>query len=205
MKYKVIGWTYYENEEFEPVYCSEAGMEAIIDDIREHGYEFSGRNHQGHDSGAPVLNDGKKRCFTQRAFGRLMARAHGDYSYYGYCSYDFAYWDMNERKMAENDDRDLYFKSDIEGLVEDNLQEELVFESTKEQMKRVMDTGELTFPYKHSLRYLDKGDTLILKCEGEEKCFLVEKYKRDEHYNDIHDPKEIPKITVTVMLKKKEI
>jgi hypothetical protein len=60
VKYKVIGWTYYENEEFEPVYCSEAGMEAIIDDIREHGYEFSGCNHQGHDSGAPVLNDGKK-------------------------------------------------------------------------------------------------------------------------------------------------
>jgi hypothetical protein len=85
------------------------------------------------------------------------------------------------------------------------LQEELVFESTKEQMKRVMDTGELTFPYKHSLRYLDKGDTLILKCEGEEKCFLVEEYKRDEHYNNIHDPKEIPKITVTVRLKEKEI
>lgn len=201
MKLKVIGWTFYDNEEFESVYCSEAGMEAIIDDIKEHGYEFSGKNHQGSDCGAPVLNDGKKRCFTQRAFGRLMARAHGDYSYYGYCSYDFAYWSLDERKMAEDDDRDLYFKSDIEGLVEENLAEVLVFNATKDQMKMATNEGKLVFPHRNSLRYLDVGDTLILKCEDEEKRFLVEEYKRDEHYYNVQDPKGVPEITVSVTLK----
>ncbi len=201
MKYKVIGWTFYDNEEFESVYCSEAGMEAIIDDIREHGYEFSGENHQGSDCGAPVLNDGKMRHFTQRAFGRLMARAHGDYSYYGYCSYDFAYWSLDERKMAEDDDRDLYFKSDIEGLVEENLCEELVFNATKDQMKMATNTGKLVFSHRDSLRYLDVGDTLLLKCDDEKRRFLVEEYKRDEHYYNIQDPKGVPEITVTVILK----
>lgn len=42
MKYKVIGWNYYENEDIEDGDYSDAAYHAIIDDVRANGYCFSG-------------------------------------------------------------------------------------------------------------------------------------------------------------------
>ena len=77
MEYKVIGWTEYDNDLIEDGENDDAAVEAIVADIREHGYRFSGYAHQEFLCGAPVLNDEKKRVFSQRNFGALMAVAHG--------------------------------------------------------------------------------------------------------------------------------
>ena len=77
MSYTVIGWTEYDNDLIETGENDDAAVEAILADIREYGYCFSGYAHQEFLCGAPVLSDHKKRLFTQRNFGALMAVAHG--------------------------------------------------------------------------------------------------------------------------------
>ena len=78
MKYKVIGWTYYDNEEI----LSQRGTigfaerNAIIDEIRKHKYLFTGYDHQEGYNTVPILNDGRARLFSQRGFGGLMAEAY---------------------------------------------------------------------------------------------------------------------------------
>ena len=79
MKYKVIGWTYYDDNEI--LYSGNtigfAERNAIIDEIRKHRYLFSGWHHQESWEGVvPVLNDGKKRCYSQRGWGGVMAKTY---------------------------------------------------------------------------------------------------------------------------------
>ena len=69
MKYKVIGWTYYDNSEIlsSGNTIGFAERNAIIDEIRKHKYLFSGWQHQENwDGVVPILNDGKKRCSGDR-------------------------------------------------------------------------------------------------------------------------------------------
>ena len=94
MKYKVIGWTYYEDynipESSKTIGFSERN--AIIDEIKKHKYLFSGYDHQeSFDNCVPILNDGKKRIFSQRGWGGVMAEAYGymnDYDYVNFTFYD---------------------------------------------------------------------------------------------------------------------
>ena len=96
MKYKVIGWTYYENYEIldSNKTIGFAERNAIIDEIRKHKYLFSGWHHQeSWDGVVPILNDGRKRCFSQRGWGGVMAEAYGemgDFDYARYAFYDHA-------------------------------------------------------------------------------------------------------------------
>lgn len=46
MKYKVIGWTFSDNYDIESVPLTFAARHAIVDDIRENNYLFSGLDHQ---------------------------------------------------------------------------------------------------------------------------------------------------------------
>ena len=92
MKYKVIGWTYYDNSDIltsnDPIGFAERS--AIIDEIRKHGYLFSGWHHQESWRGVvPILNDGKKRCFSQRGWGGIMAEAYGYTEDYDYAVFSF--------------------------------------------------------------------------------------------------------------------
>ena len=75
MKYKVIGWTFSDNHNIEDAPLSFAARHAIVDEIKAHGYLFSGEDHQDALYGCPVLNDGKKRACSQRGFAGIMAEA----------------------------------------------------------------------------------------------------------------------------------
>lgn len=79
MKYKVIGWTNYDNEKY-PCFDGSndeyaAAYSAVVDEIREKGYRFSGDYHQWGESGSPVLNDGTLFILSMRGWGALMSEA----------------------------------------------------------------------------------------------------------------------------------
>lgn len=89
MKLKVIGWTYYDDPNYEYFETTWATHNAVLQDVINNGYEFTGYHHQEYDYCCPVLNNGKKIIFSQRGFGGLMAKAHGfnktyDYSIFAY-------------------------------------------------------------------------------------------------------------------------
>ena len=89
MKYRVVGWTAYDDPNVKKAQCTEAAMQAIMRDIRENNYKFSGWDHQEMSLGAPVLNDGCMRVFSQRGFGHVMAWAHGNFDHMAYVEYAF--------------------------------------------------------------------------------------------------------------------
>lgn len=76
MNYKVIGWTYYNDEHY-PLHgeASESAYRAIVAEVRKKGYRFGGDSHLFRRGCTPVLNDGTRVCFSQRAWGALMAEA----------------------------------------------------------------------------------------------------------------------------------
>lgn len=87
MKLRVVGWV-YPFYTFERGEASWAVRNAIIDEIRKRGYDFSGRSHQDYCC-TPVLNNGKKYLFSARGWGDLMAEAHGYTGSMDYTKYDF--------------------------------------------------------------------------------------------------------------------
>lgn len=202
MKYKVIGYTSYDNEEIKPEYCNYSAIEAIIEDLRVNDYLFSGENHEYFSHCAPVLNDGKKRLFSPRSFGRLMANAKGECGYYGHCGYDFTIFEENELRLPEKE-RWLDTKRDLESLIELDLQEEFTLLVDKDQLDKARDEGTISFPQRDELRFMDKGDSLTLVCEDEKEVFLIEAYDKDDYYEDFCDPYSKPETTVTVTLKRK--
>ena len=101
MKYKVIGWTYGDDYEF-PTSQEQIGFaerNAIIDEIKKHKYLFSGWHHQeSWENCVPILNDGKKREFSQRGWGGVMAEAYDNFDDYGYSIYTF-YQSIDEKYL----------------------------------------------------------------------------------------------------------
>ena len=91
MKYRVVGWTDYESDEVPETHgcIGFAERNAIIDEIRKNGYLFSGWEHQESWDCVPILNDGKKRTFSQRGWGGLMAEAYGHLGSYDYAAFTF--------------------------------------------------------------------------------------------------------------------
>ena len=92
MKYKVIGWTYYEDDTVLSYDGDDsfAQRNAIIDEIRKHKYRFSGWHHQeSWENCVPILNDGRKRLFSQRGWGGIMAEAYGQLGDYDYATFTF--------------------------------------------------------------------------------------------------------------------
>ena len=89
MKYKVIGWTDYENCELESESPSWAAIHAIMDEIKEKGFIITGYDHQESYNCVPVLNDGIKRTMSQRGWGRLMADVLGYRGMYDYSLFTY--------------------------------------------------------------------------------------------------------------------
>ena len=98
MKYKVIGWTSFENNDIPEGVPTIATDNAIVDGIKANGYCFTGCEHQNQPTGTPVLNDGKKYTYGERAWGQMMAQAHDDDDYVVYCLCRF-FW-RNKRSYA---------------------------------------------------------------------------------------------------------
>jgi hypothetical protein len=191
MKYRVIGWTHYDDVGFEDESCSESALQAIIEDIRKNGYLFSGYDHQETFDCAPVLNDGKRRCFSQRGFGGVMAKAHGDYSRMGYSAYAFDWYTGD----GKDDDR-VFPKNDINFATfvpETDLNEELSTVVTQDEFDRAKN-GSLTILDRDELKFIDAGDTLTLKCADQTASYLVKGFERRK---DISHEMEIEIMTLS--------
>ncbi len=158
MKYRVVGWTNYDDPSVGDGPATEAACNAIIDEIKRCDYLFTGWHHQESLYGAPVLNDGLRRCFSQRGFGAVMAEAQGLTGLFSYSTYAFL-WDNNETnyRLPNTGFHPSTFRP------ETDLNEEFTIPFT-EDLRFDADTGILRLPNDPALRYIDKGDTLrILK------------------------------------------
>ena len=169
MKYKVVGWTYFEDEDYPEEECSEACALAIIDDIREHGYEFTGYGHQNYLDGTPVLSDGKRRCFTERGWGRIMARAHGMMGVYDYSRYAFSMC------MSYKDEKTPLYRefSESDILKPEEMNEVYTVSVSENEFQRAAREKCLDVYENDYLRYIDIGDTVILECDGKSREYKV--------------------------------
>lgn len=161
MKLKVVGWTYYDD-------CLEEGSNgwaarsAIIDEIKKHGYMFSGWAHQKCDCCTPVLNDGKMYCYSQRGWGDLMAEAHGYTGRMDYAKFAFEIDDDAEIRPQEYFDEENFSPEyDLSERFEIEVSDD-IFESAKKEY-------QITLEDLPELSYLDFKDTLVLTC-GEKKA-----------------------------------
>ena len=192
MKYRVVGWTDWESDR---VPESEgtigfAERNAIIDDIVKHGYSFSGYDHQELDCCAPVLNDGRKRCYSQRGWGGVMAEARGMTGDYDYAAFSFDTCQGGKRPCDEFDPYSFE--------AEDELNEEFSVEVDEGIFKRA-ERSPFYLEDLESLRYIDKGDVLTLTCGEEKMTYLVEDIDRGRHTRRANLPYAIStKFRITV-------
>ena len=160
MKYKVIGWTSYDDSSVEDSgnRIGFAERHAIVDDIKANGYLFSGYDHQEMWDCAPVLNDGKRRCFSQRGWGGVMAEAHGYFGAYDYSLFTFG---VNEEyaKRPKN-----YFFADS-FTPEENLSEHFEIEVDEGIFTLAEKRNPFFLPDIDALRFIDEGDKLTLHCK----------------------------------------
>ena len=168
MKYRVVGWTSYDDMDVEDSAdrIGFAEQNAIIDDIKAHGYFFSGYDHQELLDCAPVLNDGKRRCFSQRGWGRVMAEAHG---YFG--AYDYSLFAFGTNEEHAKYPKEYFCADDFEP--EADLAERFELEVTEDIFALAARQNPFFLPDLDSLRFIDAGDTLILRCGAESATFEV--------------------------------
>ena len=166
MKWKVIGWTYYENYLVEDEESSDAVVFAIIDEIKKNGYLFSGYDHQERFNCVPVMNDGKKRTFSQRTFGNIMAIAHGYTGRYDYSLFSFGI--REESLVIPNDSFNEYTF-----VPEKDMNEEFLLNYSDISFVEEDGKKKIKIPDFESLRYLDKGDTLIIKKDDVEYKYVA--------------------------------
>lgn len=171
MKYKVIGWTYYEDYSVPEAPNTFASQHALIDEIRARGYLFSGFEHQEASYGVPVFNDGKRRLYSQRGFGGVMAEAHGYNGAYDYSG--FAYSVEREALVAPKFGYDRKeFKSAAE------LRETFVLDLTDEQKKTVAEEYEIVIDDLPELRYIDSGDFVKIPFGKKTRTYRVRSVDR---------------------------
>ena len=91
MKYKLIGWVGYDDTEFPDGEIDDEIYDAIVAEIREKKYVFSGEDHQDRYDCTPLFSNGKKYCFSRRGWGGVMAAAYGYTGQYDYALYTDAF------------------------------------------------------------------------------------------------------------------
>jgi hypothetical protein len=157
MKLRIVGWTHYEDFEVETAEPSYAATNVVIEEIKKKRYSFSGWAHQEMMRGAPVFNDGKKRLFSARTFGGLMAVAHGYTGTMDYALYAFHGGEEEMPPSCEEFNPDTF-------TPETDLNEEFVVEVSEEVLQKTIETGAYVCEECIALKYVDTGDTLTLKC-----------------------------------------
>ena len=90
MKKAVLGWDWYDDDRFMPVpdgVITEEIWDAVLQDVIEHGYLFTGEDQQEEPYCCPVMDDYRIARFSRRGFAHLMAEAHGETGEYDYARY----------------------------------------------------------------------------------------------------------------------
>lgn len=170
MKYKVIGWTEYDNSKVENGECSNAIKNAIVDCIKENKYCFTGWDHQERFNCAPVLNNGKKYLFTQRGFGRIMAEAHGYFGYMDYAHYSFDHDEFEEIRVTPPSERRFKTKDIVSPS---SLYDEFSINVSREIYNLATANHKIVIEESTALKYLDAGDKLTLIQDNNVKTFKV--------------------------------
>ena len=171
MKLRVIGWVEYD-EDLPTGDNGWAARNAIIDDIRKNDYEFTGWDHQERTRCTPVLNDGKKYCYSQRGWGDVMAEAHGLLGSMDYAKYMLPGIDEMFALSSETKIRRPKF-SLMNTVIENDLNETFKVQVTNSQYQSAANNGVVGFFDYQDLRYLYKGDTLVLACGDQCASYLV--------------------------------
>lgn len=202
MKYKVIGWTYYDDSSVrnsdKPIGFAERN--AIIDEIRKHKYLFSGWHHQeSWENCTPILNDGLQRTFSQRGWGGVMAEAYGNMDDYGYSIYTFhGSIDSSYLKFPEE-------QFDANDFVPEPLENEhFNVEVSRELFDIAKKKNPFYLEYIDDLRYIDTNDTITVSCSGESLTFLVSAIDRNKKEIKFKNP-ELIKGTYKIIVNHKPI
>ena len=174
MKYRVVGWADYSDPDIEEGDVSESALQAIVEDIRKNGYCFSGWDHQESFGCAPVLNDGKRRTFSQRGFGAVMAMAHGDLSRMGYAGYAFDFAESDEKSLPP---RERAFDPE-KFTPETDLCEVITVKVSDEYIKEAETARKVRLADSEGIKLVDIGDTLKLVADNTERTFLIKGVER---------------------------
>ena len=83
LQLEVVGWTFWGDPQFSRVPWIDDNYDrlyeqAVIAELRNRNYHFTGSSHQHGRFGVPVLNDGMQYSVSMRHWGRLMAEAWGN-------------------------------------------------------------------------------------------------------------------------------
>lgn len=74
---EVVDWVEWSDDDWKPSEIEfDKAREAVIKEIRKHGYHFDGYYHQNGDYGVPLLSDGHYFEVSQRVWGGIMADAY---------------------------------------------------------------------------------------------------------------------------------
>ena len=179
MKYKVVGWTHPDDYSIlspeKPIGYAE--IYAIVDDIKENGYLFSGWHHQeSYNNVVPVLNDGMKREFSQRSWGGIMAMANNEIGDYAYSRYTF-YESLKKESLVFPEKS--YSKKDKSVVENEHFEisiSEGLFNIAKNNNYCYLEDDE-------RLRYIDINDTITLICNDEKVTYKVKTVDRNK--NDV--------------------
>ena len=174
MKYKVIGWTNYEDSTLESTPPTDAAVYAIIDNIRSNGYHFTGFHHQEEEHAVPVLNDGKKRLFSQRGFGGLMASVYHLDGIFDYAKFTYPRNDNDKYILPQKGYRHADFQDPS------TLCERYTVLLDEISAQAALATQSLVLNDLLALRYIDCGDDIILKSPSAEYRFRVRLVKRQK-------------------------
>ena len=168
MKYRVIGWTEYDGTDIPSAEPTPAAVRAILLDLREHGYLFTGYDHQESPLCAPVLNDGKKRLFSARHFAALMAEAQGERSEMSYARYLQPRRPRLSRRhrLTEEERRVAPGTPAEEGIAEE------ITLTVASEVSKAARGGHVVLP-EEGLTSLDVGDTLTLVSETASASYSV--------------------------------
>lgn len=133
---------------------------ATVDEIKKHGYSFSGWSHQECQRCAPVFNNGKMLRCSQRGWGGVMAEAHGYTGRMDYTMYAF----MVDPKQLDSEIRPEKEFNESRFHPEVDLNERFELAVSQEIFEGAQNGGEIKVDDLPELRYLDIGDTLALVC-----------------------------------------
>ena len=109
MKYKIIGWTSFDDDLFPKMkFISDNAYITLLREIREKDLIISGYDHQ-ENGWVPVFNTGEVVKYSSRGWGQVMADA---LEYEQKTGYEYSYYGVGGSVIGYNKD-EIYFRDNI--------------------------------------------------------------------------------------------